>query len=81
MENNPRRMPLHWLVDAGLVTPVPRATLPQHPLEAYKDAAFKLFFLDVGLLAAKCRLQQRLLLDRSAVFTQFKGALTEQYVQ
>ena len=75
------RMPLHWLVDAGLVAPVPRATLPQHPLEAFKDAAFKLFFLDVGLLAAKCRLQQRLLLDRTAVFTQFKGALTEQYVQ
>ena len=75
------RLPLHWLVDAGLVSPVFRAALPQHPLEAYKDAAFKLYFLDVGLLAAKCRLQQRQLVDRTAVFTQYKGALTEQYVQ
>ncbi len=75
------KMPQHWLEDAGLVTPVPRATTPQYPLEAFKDAAFKLYFLDVGLLAAKCRLNAELLLDRSAVFTQYKGALTEQYVQ
>ena len=78
---NQLKGPQRWLEDAGLVVPVPRATLPQHPLEAYRDAAFKLYFLDVGLLAAKCRLQQRLLLDRTAVFTQYKGALTEQYVQ
>ena len=75
------KLPQHWLEDAGLVTPVPRATIPQHPLEAFKDSAFKLYFLDVGLLAAKCRLNSSLLLDRSAVFTQYKGALTEQYVQ
>lgn len=78
---NQLKGPQRWLEDAGLVSPVFRAALPQHPLEAYKDAAFKLYFLDVGLLAAKCRLQQRQLVDRTAVFTQYKGALTEQYVQ
>ena len=75
------RAPLHWLEEAGLVSPVPRATTPQYPLEGFKDAAFKLYFLDVGLLAAKCRLNSQLLLNPSAVFTQYKGALTEQYVQ
>lgn len=36
--------------------------------------------LDVGLLGCMCGLRQRTLLDGNALFVEFKGALTEQYV-
>lgn len=73
--------PLAWLEAAGLVCPVRRVRLPQLPLRAYTDEAFKLFFLDVGLLSAMCELPAAVLLEQNAVFAQYKGALTEQYVQ
>lgn len=75
------REPLAWLEAAGLVCPVRRVRLPQLPLRAYTDEAFKLFFLDVGLLSAMCELPAAVLLEQNAVFAQYKGALTEQYVQ
>ena len=51
------------------------------PLKAYEDMkAFKLFIVDVGLLGCMAGLNQRILLDGSGLFTEFKGALTEQYV-
>lgn len=75
------REPLAWLEAAGLVCPVRRVRLPQLPLRAYTDDAFKLFFLDVGLLSAMCELPAAVLLEQNAVFAQYKGALTEQYVQ
>ena len=40
-----------------------------------------MFFVDVGLLAAKCDLKAETLLHGNRFFGQFKGALTEQYVQ
>lgn len=75
------RGPIRWLADAGLVNIVQRATRPEMPLEAFTDAAFKMFFVDVGLLAARCKLSASVMLDGNAIFGQFKGALTEQYVQ
>jgi predicted AAA+ superfamily ATPase len=36
--------------------------------------------LDVGLLCCMVRLRQDVLLDGNELFTEFKGALTEQYV-
>ncbi|QIM63660.1 ATPase [Pasteurellaceae bacterium Orientalotternb1] len=71
---------LQWLKDSGLVHPVYRIKKPHLPLTAYQDNAFKLFCLDVGLLAAKSRLDPIVLLDGNRLFTEFKGALTEQYV-
>ncbi|MDR3228012.1 MAG: DUF4143 domain-containing protein [Puniceicoccales bacterium] len=41
---------------------------------------FKLFMSDVGLLAHKCGLEPRVLLEGSRLFTEFKGTLTEQFV-
>lgn len=75
------REPLAWLEAAGLVYPVKRVNLPELPLSAYTDEAFKLFFLDVGLLSAMCELPAEVLLEQNRVFAQYKGALTEQYVQ
>ena len=37
--------------------------------------------MDIGLLAAKADLSVRTLLEKTAIFSEFKGALTEQYVQ
>ncbi|MDR1649078.1 MAG: ATP-binding protein [Synergistaceae bacterium] len=72
---------LMWLSDCGLVHKVHRAAAPRLPLKAYEDLkAFKLFLVDVGLLSCMTRLRQDVLLDGSALFVEFKGALTEQYV-
>ena len=70
-----------WLTEAGLMRQECRVSKPDLPLEAYRDGAFKGFMLDVGLLAAKARLQPRTVLDGSRIFEEFKGALTEQFVQ
>lgn len=70
-----------WLTDCGLVHKVQRVNAPNIPLKAYEDLkAFKLFLLDVGLLSCMVRLNQSTLLDGNALFKEFKGALTEQYV-
>lgn len=70
-----------WLSDCGLVHKVSRVNGAGIPLKAYEDLkAFKLFVADVGLLGCMTGLRQTALLDGNALFTQFKGSLTEQYV-
>lgn len=70
-----------WLSDCGLIHKVSRVNAPGIPLKAYEDLkAFKLFLVDVGLLSCMAGLRQRTLLDGNDAFTEFKGALTEQYV-
>lgn len=70
-----------WLADCGLVHKVSRVNSAAIPLKAYEDLrAFKLFVVDVGLLGCMTGLRQRTLLDGNDLFTEFKGALTEQYV-
>lgn len=72
---------IEWLINAGLLYKVHRITKPGLPLPTYIDlSAFKLFFLDVGLLSAMGNLDPGTLINGSAVFTEFKGALTEQFV-
>ncbi|MCI1751218.1 MAG: ATP-binding protein [Megasphaera cerevisiae] len=70
-----------WLTDCGLVHKVSRVNVAGIPLKAYEDLrAFKLYIVDVGLLGCMTRLRQRTLLDGNDLFTEFKGALTGQYV-
>lgn len=70
-----------WLEQAGLVTRVRRVSKPGLPLCPYADdSAFKLFLLDVGLLGAMAQLDKGTVIGGSAIFEEFKGALTEQYV-
>ncbi len=72
---------LAWLRQAGLVCKVSRVTKPAVPLSAYDDfKAFKVFLLDVGLLGQMSGLDAASIVDGNAVFTEFKGAITEQYV-
>ena len=75
------RSAITWLTQAGIATRVPRVSKPGVPLSAYADeSAFKLFSLDVGLLCALSRLDASSIVDGNALFTEFRGALTEQYV-
>lgn len=70
-----------WLCDCGLVHRISRVNAAGIPLKAYEDLkAFKLFIVDVGLLGCMAGLRQSTLLDGNALFVEFKGALTEQYV-
>ena len=70
-----------WLLDCGLIHKSQRVNTPKIPLKAYQDMqVFKLFMLDVGLLSASSGLDAKTLLDGNSIFTEFKGALTEQFV-
>ncbi len=73
---------LQWLEDYGAVKKVPRVSALRIPVSSYEDlSAFKLFCTDVGLLGALAGLDPAAVLDGSRIFTEFKGALTEQYVE
>ncbi len=72
---------IQWLEDAGLIIRSYRVTKPDIPLIAYMEMnSFKMFTLDVGLLAAKADIHAKVLLDGCRIFEEFKGALTEQFV-
>jgi predicted AAA+ superfamily ATPase len=72
---------IEWLKDAGLVFKVNRTKKGELPLSAYEDfSAFKLFMLDIGLLCAQCDVPPAVLLNGNDIFSDYKGALTEQYV-
>ena len=72
---------IQWLVNAGLVYKVCRVTKATIPLKFYEEKdTFKLFLLDVGLLAAMAEVPASLMLIGNTVFTEFKGAFTENYV-
>ena len=73
---------IQWLIDYGVVRKVPRVSALRVPLSGYEDAsAFKLFCVDTGLLGAMVGLDVRTVLEGSRLFTEFKGALSEQYVE
>ena len=70
-----------WLVDAGLLLKSSCIITPKLPMKAYANHnIFKLFLLDIGLLGASARVSARSLIEGDALFTEFKGALTENYV-
>lgn len=72
---------IEWLKDAGLIYKINRSKKGQMPLSAYEDfAAFKLFIVDTGLMCAMSNLPAKVLLEGNNLFTDYKGALTEQYV-
>ena len=72
---------LSWLIDCGLVYKIDRVNKPNIPLIAYQDtSAFKLYILDVGILGAMTRIDEKILLEGNEIFTEFKGSFTEQFV-
>ena len=72
---------IEWLLDCGLIKKVYKVNKPFMPLKAYMDfSSFKLYLLDIGLLGALSDLDAKTILEGNSIFTEFKGALTEQYV-
>ncbi|MCE5294552.1 MAG: ATP-binding protein [Chlamydiales bacterium] len=72
---------IQWLLDAGLLYKSFLVETPKFPLSAYADTdSFKIFLPDVGLLGAQSGLSQRTIIEGNLLFTEFKGALTENYV-
>lgn len=72
---------IEWLKDAGLIYKVNRCKKAQLPLTAYEDfSAFKIFLSDIGLMCAMSNVPPQSILNGNVLFSDFKGALTEQYV-
>lgn len=72
---------IQWLVDAGLLLRVRRIKKPGLPLAAYEEPGiFKLYLFDVGLLGAAARLDPSVVVEESRLFTEFKGAMAENFV-
>lgn len=72
---------LQWLVSAQLVYKIYRSTAPNLPIAAYDDvSAFKIYLADVGLLRRLAQLAPTAFAEGNRLFTEFKGALTENYV-
>lgn len=72
---------IEWLMDAGLIYKVNRVKKGGIPLAAYEDfSAFKLFMADIGLMGAMSGVPPQALLEGNVLFTDYKGAITEQYV-
>ena len=72
---------LQWLADARLVHKIYKSTAPGLPLSAYDDlSAFKIYLADVGLLRRLAMLAPTAFGEGNRLFTEFKGALTENYI-
>lgn len=74
-------MAILWLIECGLLLKSNRISKPGMPLTFYQELpTFKLFLVDVGLLSALSNIDPKTLIDGNSIFTEYKGALTEQFV-
>ena len=64
-----------------LVHKIYRSSAPGLPIAAYDDlSAFKIYLVDVGLLRRLAQLAPTAFGEGNRLFTEFKGALTENFV-
>jgi predicted AAA+ superfamily ATPase len=72
---------IQWLLDSSMVHKINRVAKPKSPLKFYEDFdAFKLFISDLGLLGAITNTLPKQIVDNDSIYTEFNGALGEQYV-
>lgn len=72
---------LLWLEDAGLIYRINNASKPGLPLSSYLERdVFKVYACDCGLLRRLAKLSANALLSPLDSFTEFKGALAENFV-
>ncbi|MDR2162699.1 MAG: ATP-binding protein [Clostridiales Family XIII bacterium] len=72
---------IDWLTNVNLVHRVKRCTAPGLPISAYEDeSSFKLYAADVGILRSLASLDPSVFGEGHRLFTEFKGALSENYV-
>jgi hypothetical protein len=72
---------LEWLEKSGLVLRAFRVSAARHPLSAYREHnIFKIYALDVGLLAALAGIDPAAMIQGERVFQSYQGALVENFV-
>ena len=72
---------LLWLINSGMVHRVYCSGRPSLPLSAYDDlSAFKIYLHDTGLLRRLSHLDPSAIVQGHRLLTEFKGALTENFV-
>ena len=72
---------LEWLKSAGLIYKIFKSTRPGLPVSAYDEiSSFKIYMADTGLLRKKAHLYPQTMLVGNKLFSEFKGALTENYI-
>ena len=72
---------IEWLCLSGIVSQVYKVEQIKKPLENYRDIdAFKIYVSDLGLLCAKKDLSANDILYMSEDLNDFKGGMTENYV-
>ena len=73
---------INWLKDTGLIRIVNRVKCGnKQPLKAYEDLkSFKIYLIDVGLLRVLCELPYETIVNADAIYNEFNGLLTEQFV-
>lgn len=73
---------INWLKDTGLIRIVNRVKCgDKQPLKVYEDLkSFKKYLLDIGLLRVLCELDYETIINKDAIYNEFNGLLTEQFV-
>ncbi len=72
---------LLWLEEAGMIYRINNITKPGMPIKAYeRPDAFKVYACDCGLLRKLTNLPGNVILDSTANYTEFKGAMAENAV-
>lgn len=73
---------INWLRDTGLVRIVNKVKCGnKQPLKAYEDLkSFKIYLIDIGLLRVLCELDYETIIGKDAIYNEFNGLLTEQFV-
>ncbi len=72
---------VQWLADAGLIYKSYNISVPKLPLLGYSNKnIFKIFLLDVGLLATMSNVSVKSVVEERGLFSEFYGAFTENFV-
>lgn len=72
---------IQWLLDAGLIYKSYNISAPRLPISGNCNRdTFKVYLLDVGLLATMARVPQKLFGNPDKIFAEFKGSFTENFV-
>jgi predicted AAA+ superfamily ATPase len=69
------------LKNAGLVNVVYNVSTPKMPLSGYAERSkFKLYLFDTGLLGALLHVPSKIIVEPTALFTEYNGAFIENFV-
>lgn len=71
---------IQWLKEAGLINKTYNISAPKVPLKGYVNfGIFKLYLVDVGLLAAMSEIPPNIILQGDKFFQEFRGSFVENF--